>query len=101
MKSPLTCCDRFYNLGLAYSFDRHYGKAIEYFNKAVDVIRLRIDSLKKDSDESSKSSELKELEELLPEMMAKVEFVMFVCALVLIVSLIRYRSVKKFKRRLE
>jgi len=63
----------FYNLGLAYSFDRHYGKAIEYFSKAVDVIKSRIENINKEADESSKSSELKELQELLPEMTAKIE----------------------------
>ena len=73
IQSFLTCYNRFYNLGLAYSFDRHYGKAIEYFNKAVGVIKLRIESIDKEGDDSSKSSELKELQELLPEMLAKVK----------------------------
>ena len=72
VKPFLTDFTRFYNLGLAYSFDRHYGKAIEYFSKAVDVIKSRIENINKEADESSKSSELKELQELLPEMTAKV-----------------------------
>ena len=73
IQSFLTCSIRFYNLGLAYSFDRHYGKAIEYFSKAVGVIKLRIENINKEGDDSSKSSELKELQDLLPEMLAKVE----------------------------
>lgn len=67
--------ETFYNLGLAYSFDRHYGKAIEYYNKAITVIKLRINNLKeqmKEKDDTN-ATELNDLEELIPDIAAKVE----------------------------
>eukprot|EP00112_Aurelia_sp_Birch-Aquarium-sp1_P011803 Seg2482.4 transcript_id=Seg2482.4/GoldUCD/mRNA.D3Y31 product="Protein HGV2" protein_id=Seg2482.4/GoldUCD/D3Y31 len=67
--------ETYYSLGLSYSFERHYGKSIEYFNKAIKVIELRIKNLKDDTtmDESTKTAELNDLQELLPDLQAKVE----------------------------
>ncbi|XP_065069501.1 protein HGV2-like [Rhopilema esculentum] len=64
--------ETFYNLGLAYSFDRHYGKSIEYYNKAISVINCRIQRLK-DMNDGENNDELRELGGLLPDLLAKVE----------------------------
>lgn len=64
--------ETFYNLGLAYSFDRHYGKSIEYFNKSISVIRMRMKNLESQED-GSNSKELQEISDLIPDILAKVE----------------------------
>ena len=69
-------CNSFYNLGLAYSFDRHYGKSIEYYNKAISVINCRIQRLK-DIKDGENNDELRELEGLLPDLLAKVTWIHF------------------------
>ena len=84
----LDFCDRHYNLGLSYLFDKHYEKAIEHFKKAINTIELRLDNTEKKivAEEKEKGKEnvdpgspliswrkeVEELKGLLPDMAAKV-----------------------------
>eukprot|EP00794_Sanderia_malayensis_P008076 gene8076-8940_t len=53
----------------------HYGKAIEYHNKAISVIRSRINNIKEKmaKGDASPEAEIVELEDLIPDITAKVE----------------------------
>lgn len=71
----------YYQLGLAYSFTSDYDSALENYQKSVDVIEIRISSLKsqivpgqqRDFSMEDPAKEIEELESLLPDIKAKME----------------------------
>lgn len=91
----LNLCDRSYNLGLAYIFQPNYGKAKEFYSKALKVIQLKISKLEArlaESDAKNKGKgkatdddpcvvdrkELQELQNLYPAIKARVSRVMHI-----------------------
>ncbi|KAJ8040387.1 Protein HGV2 [Holothuria leucospilota] len=75
-----------YNLGLAYTFDSKMEKALEHFKHAKQTIEERVKKLEKDVTEHEEKKEekyeetvtklkdeIKELNELIPDILAKIE----------------------------
>nr|Q02508.1 RecName: Full=Protein HGV2 [Halocynthia roretzi]BAA02741.1 Hgv2 [Halocynthia roretzi] len=76
--------ETYYNLGLAYSFEKRYDNALEHYQSALDVLEARVDMLneliesnegnkEKEKEIISECKEVGELKELIPDINSKIE----------------------------